>query len=90
MRKIKTLFVVVIIALGFPFPMLSDQGYAAAPSFVDVVIPVATIGSAVVELPMLFRGPMPAVEVKVNGQGPFIFAIDTGGRRRGARGFFAR
>lgn len=34
--------------------------------------------AAVVELPMLFRGPMPAVEVKVNGKGPFLFAIDTG------------
>ena len=32
-----------------------------------------------VEVPMLFRGPMPAVEVMVNGQGPFLFAIDTGG-----------
>lgn len=31
-----------------------------------------------VEVPMLFRGPMPAVEVMVNGQGPFLFAIDTG------------
>ena len=28
---------------------------------------------------MLSRGPMPAVEVMVNGQGPFLFAIDTGG-----------
>lgn len=27
---------------------------------------------------MLFRGPMPAVEVLVNGKGPFLFAIDTG------------
>jgi predicted aspartyl protease len=34
---------------------------------------------AVVDVPMLFRGPMPAVEVLVNGQGPFLFAIDTGG-----------
>lgn len=33
----------------------------------------------VVEVPMLFRGPSPAVEVMVNGQGPFLFAIDTGG-----------
>lgn len=32
----------------------------------------------VIELPMLFRGPMPAVEVMVNGKGPFLFAIDTG------------
>jgi hypothetical protein len=28
---------------------------------------------------MQFRGPMPVIEVKLNGQGPFIFAIDTGG-----------
>lgn len=34
--------------------------------------------SAAVDVPMLFRGPMPAVEVMVNGKGPFIFAIDTG------------
>ena len=34
---------------------------------------------AVVEVPMLFRGPTPAVEVLVNGEGPFLFAIDTGG-----------
>lgn len=31
-----------------------------------------------VELPMKFRGLMPAVEVSVNGEGPFLFAIDTG------------
>jgi predicted aspartyl protease len=40
--------------------------------------PALPAGATVVELPMLFRGPMPAVEVKVNGQGPFLFAIDTG------------
>lgn len=34
--------------------------------------------NAVTELPMQFRGLMPAVEVTVNGKGPFIFAIDTG------------
>lgn len=33
----------------------------------------------VVDVPMLFRGPVPAVEVMVNEQGPFLFAIDTGG-----------
>ncbi|HEX8187685.1 MAG TPA: aspartyl protease family protein [Pyrinomonadaceae bacterium] len=36
-------------------------------------------GVPAVDVPMLFRGPMPAVEVMVNGQGPFLFAIDTGG-----------
>lgn len=35
--------------------------------------------SPVLDVPMLFRGPMPAVEVLVNGQGPFLFAVDTGG-----------
>jgi hypothetical protein len=33
-----------------------------------------------VELPMKMRGLMPAVEVMVNGKGPFLFAIDTGGQ----------
>jgi len=32
-----------------------------------------------VDVPMLFRGPQPAIEVFVNGEGPFLFAIDTGG-----------
>lgn len=34
----------------------------------------------VVDLPMQFRGSMPVVEVMVNGKGPFLFAIDTGGQ----------
>ena len=29
--------------------------------------------------PMQFRGLMPVIEVMLNGQGPFVFAIDTGG-----------
>jgi Aspartyl protease len=41
----------------------------------DTVIPSS---STVVDLPMRFRGPEPAVEVMVNRQGPFLFAIDTG------------
>ncbi len=32
---------------------------------------------AAIELPMQMRGAMPAVEVRVNGEGPFLFAIDT-------------
>lgn len=31
-----------------------------------------------VDLPMQFRGSMPVIEVSVNGQGKFLFAIDTG------------
>ena len=34
--------------------------------------------SAVAVAPMSFRGLMPVIEVKLNGQGPFAFAIDTG------------
>lgn len=42
----------------------------------------AVFGQAepVVEVPMKYRGSMPAVEVFVNGKGPFLFAIDTGGQ----------
>lgn len=32
------------------------------------------------ELPLGWRGPMPTVEVWVNAEGPFTFAIDTGGQ----------
>jgi Aspartyl protease len=35
--------------------------------------------NSVAVAPLQFRGPMPVVEVKLNGQGPFVFAIDTGG-----------
>jgi hypothetical protein len=34
----------------------------------------------VAEMPMLFRGTSPAVSVMVNGKGPFLFMIDTGGQ----------
>lgn len=37
----------------------------------------------IAELPMKFRGPSPAVEVMVNGQGPFLFALDTGAQGQG-------
>jgi hypothetical protein len=32
----------------------------------------------VADVPMLPRGPQPAVEVMIDGKGPFLFAIDTG------------
>src|SRR5260370_34864163 len=34
--------------------------------------------SSVAIAPMQFRGLMPVIEVKINGQGPFAFTIDTG------------
>jgi hypothetical protein len=41
-------------------------------------IPGGAQPSPVVDVPMLFRGSQPAVEVMINGKGPFLFAIDTG------------
>ena len=40
----------------------------------------ATVPEEPVLLPMKMRGPQPGVEVWVNGEGPFFFAIDTGGQ----------
>lgn len=67
MRVLKAILFVLVLSLFSP---LSNQGLGQA-----------TAGKpAVVEVPMLFRGTMPAVEVMVNGQGPFLFAIDTAGQ----------
>jgi hypothetical protein len=43
------------------------------------VVSVAAQNRTVTVAPMQFRGLMPVIEVKLNGQGPFFFAIDTGG-----------
>jgi aspartyl protease len=40
--------------------------------------PAFAQGSSTVDVPMLFYGTRPAVEVMVNGKGPFFFLIDTG------------
>src|SRR6185369_3257041 len=45
--------------------------------FVCAVYTVAQ-NSTVAIAPMQMRGMMPVVEVKLNGQGPFAFMIDTG------------
>lgn len=42
------------------------------------VASVRAQSSPVAVAPMQFRGLMPVVEVKINGQGPFAFTIDTG------------
>src|SRR5438094_9329191 len=39
---------------------------------------VTAQNSAVTIAPMQMRGWMPVIEVKLNGQGPFVFMIDTG------------
>src|SRR3989440_12056252 len=42
------------------------------------VVCAAAQSSAVAVAPMQFRGLMPVIEVKLNGEGPFAFMIDTG------------
>ncbi|MGA9994967.1 MAG: retropepsin-like aspartic protease [Pyrinomonadaceae bacterium] len=67
MHKLKTLIFATAICLLFAGSSYA-QGSAGA----------GAAKEAAVDVPMLFRGPSPAVEVMVNGKGPFIFAIDTG------------
>jgi Aspartyl protease len=43
------------------------------------VVSVPAQNRTVAVAPMQFRGLMPVIEAKINGQGPFFFAIDTGG-----------
>lgn len=67
---------------SFPIPV---PGVAARPqedaAFEIQLRPRATRApQRTVELPLAWRGSMPTVEVWVNGQGPFTFAIDTGGQ----------
>jgi aspartyl protease len=46
--------------------------------FFGCVVTVAAQNSSLAVAPMHFRGLMPVIEVKLNGEGPFVFAIDTG------------
>src|SRR6266404_9577831 len=46
--------------------------------FFACVVSVAAQNSSVAVAPMQMRGLMPVIEVKLNGQGPFVFTIDTG------------
>ena len=59
---------ILLVVSAFPNPGVTQN----APS-------IKAAAFAAADLPMLFRGPQPCVEVMVNGQGPFLFAIDTGG-----------
>ena len=45
---------------------------------VACVVSVGAQSQTVAVAPMQFRGLMPVIEVKLNGQGPFAFMIDTG------------
>jgi hypothetical protein len=46
--------------------------------FIACTIPVAAQSAPLANVPMTFPGPVPVIEVMVNGQGPFHFTIDTG------------
>ena len=63
MRQFLKAFLVAALALATALTIPAQR--AAAPA-------------ARVEVPMRFIGTMPAVEVMVNGKGPFLFGIDTG------------
>jgi hypothetical protein len=47
--------------------------------FFACVVSVPAQNRTVAVAPMQFRGLMPVIEAQLNGQGPFFFAIDTGG-----------
>lgn len=54
----------------------------------SLFITPALLAAPTVDVPMLFSGTRPAVPVRVNGQGPFLFLLDT--ERRGPRGSIVR
>ena len=64
MRMSRATLFAIIIAFSSSLPALAQDQLPAA--------------SRVANVPMMFRGSMPVIEVMVNGQGPFLFAIDTG------------
>lgn len=71
--KISNLLLIVIV-----LSLTLSQSHRAASKVLESAARADSDPKAV-ELPMQFRGPMPAIEVMVNGKGPFLFAIDTGG-----------
>jgi hypothetical protein len=78
MHSLKTAARAPVAAL---FSALASLLFCALAAFAQTPAPgVAskTPAAVVVDVPMLMRGGMAAVEVSVNGQGPFVFAIDTG------------
>ena len=59
--------------------MRSLQFFFVSVALFACAVSVAAQNRPVAVAPMQFRGLMPVIEVKLNGQGPFAFAIDTGG-----------
>jgi hypothetical protein len=68
MSRLKVQLCAGIICLMLPVLAFAQAAKSAA-------VPAQ---KAVVDVPLIFNGPVPVVEVTVNGQGPFLFEIDTG------------
>ncbi|HEX3086415.1 MAG TPA: retropepsin-like aspartic protease, partial [Pyrinomonadaceae bacterium] len=67
------------IACPPPFTMRNLKYLIAVVALVLLgIAPIAAQNSSIAVAPMQMRGLMPVVEVKLNGQGPFAFMIDTG------------
>ncbi len=78
-----------VLALALPLlattapigaPIGAPQDQEASPEAFRLRPGKATVPEEPVVLPMKMRGSQPGVEVWVNGEGPFFFAIDTGGQ----------
>lgn len=65
MREFQRMFLVICLALGAAITTRSPRAAAQNPAL---------------QTPMRFVGTMPAIEVMVNGKGPFLFGVDTGGQ----------
>ncbi|HEV7859839.1 MAG TPA: retropepsin-like aspartic protease [Pyrinomonadaceae bacterium] len=68
MSRLKVLLCAGIIGLMLPALTFAQSATRAA----------MLSQKTVVDVPLIFNGPTPSVEVTVNGQGPFVFEIDTG------------
>ena len=60
------------------FPRLVTIAACTAATLLTLRAEAATADDLALEVPLRFIGTMPAVEVTVNGKGPFLFGIDTG------------
>ncbi len=65
MREFTRPLVVLCLALAVAIAAPSHRASSPGPAF---------------QAPMRFVGTMPAIEVMVNGKGPFLFGVDTGGQ----------
>ncbi len=75
-----TVLALVLSLLAVHPPSSAPQEQEAAREGFRLRPGSATVPEEPVVLPMKMRGSQPGVEVWVNGEGPFFFAIDTGGQ----------